>query len=113
MYLLLYVDDIILTASSTPLLQATISIKIKDMGSLKSFLGVEIRWSSVGFFLSQEKYAEALLDRVRMSDCKLALTPVDTSGKLSTTSGATLANPIKYQSLARAFQYLTVTQPDL
>jgi hypothetical protein len=43
MYLLLYVDDIILTASSTPLLQATISIKIKDMGSLKSFLGVEIR----------------------------------------------------------------------
>jgi hypothetical protein len=74
-YLLLYVDDIILTASSTALLQSTIAklaseFKIKDMGVLKSFLGVTIWHSRTGFFLSQENYVEDILDRVRMSDCK-------------------------------------------
>jgi hypothetical protein len=56
-YLLLYVDDIILMASSTALLQATIAklasvFKIKDMGAPKSFLGVTIRRSHADFFLS-------------------------------------------------------------
>jgi hypothetical protein len=116
-YLLLYVDDIILTASSMSLLQATINklkseFKIKDMGALKSFLGVEIRRSSTGFFLSQEKYAEDLLDRAGMSDYRPALTPVDTNGKLS-SHGAVLDNPSEYRSLAGVLQYLTVTQPDL
>jgi hypothetical protein len=109
-YLLLYVDDIILTTSSTSLLQATINkhkseFKIKDMGALKSFLGVEIRPSSTGFFLSQEKYAG-------MSNCRSALTPVDTNGKLS-SHGVVLDNPSKYRSLADALQYLTVTRLDL
>jgi hypothetical protein len=55
-YLLFYVDDIILTASSTALLQATITkltseFRIKDMGMFKSFLGVAIWCPHAGFFL--------------------------------------------------------------
>jgi hypothetical protein len=66
-YLLLYVDDMILTASSQRFLQATVAklkseFAVKDMGSLKFFLGVDIRRSPSGFFLSQEKYTEDLLD---------------------------------------------------
>jgi hypothetical protein len=56
-YLLLYVDDIILMASSTALLQAIIAklaseFKIKDMVALKSFIDVTIWCSCAGFFLS-------------------------------------------------------------
>jgi hypothetical protein len=117
-YLLLYVDDIILTASSTDLLQVTISklaseFKIKDMGALQSFLSVAIRRSHVGFFLSQEHYAEEILDRAGMSDCKLVLTPVDLNGKLPAATGPAVADPSEYRSLAGALQYLTVTRSDL
>jgi hypothetical protein len=46
-YLLLYVDDIVLTASSTALLQHTISalkreLVMKDLGPLHHFLGVSV-----------------------------------------------------------------------
>jgi hypothetical protein len=47
-YLLLYVDDIVLTASSATLLQQTISIlkqefAMKDLGLLHHFLGVSVQ----------------------------------------------------------------------
>jgi hypothetical protein len=47
-YLLLYVDDIVLTASSVALLQQTISTLkrefiMKDLGPLHHFLGVSVQ----------------------------------------------------------------------
>ncbi|GJY62274.1 ribonuclease H-like domain-containing protein [Tanacetum coccineum] len=56
--LLLYVDDIVLTASSTTLLQRIITVlhgefAMTDLGSLNYFLGISVQWSSSGLFLSQ------------------------------------------------------------
>jgi hypothetical protein len=117
-YLLLYVDDMILTASSTSLLRAIISrlqseFAVKDMGALRFFLGVHIKRSSSGFFLSQEKYAEDLLERAGMGNSKAALTPVDTAGKLPADAGPLVADPSEYRSLAGGLQYLTITRPDI
>jgi hypothetical protein len=47
-YVLLYVDDIVLTASSASLLQYTISVlkqkfTMKDLGTLHYFLGVSVQ----------------------------------------------------------------------
>jgi hypothetical protein len=104
----------ILTTSTTGLLHAIIDklkseFKIKDMGPLKPFLAVQIQCSSTGFFHSQEQYAEDLLDRAGMGDCKLAPTLVDTNGKLPASTGETIDNPSEYGSLVDALQYLTVT----
>jgi hypothetical protein len=57
-YLLVYVDDIILTASNTQLLQRVIEelrreFAIKDLGALRFFLGVQVRRDDTGFFLTQ------------------------------------------------------------
>ena len=57
-YLLLYVDDIILTASSPELLRqhtARLSAEfaIKDLGPLHYFLGIEVVRRADGFFLHQ------------------------------------------------------------
>ncbi|GKC70861.1 ribonuclease H-like domain-containing protein [Tanacetum coccineum] len=60
---LLYVDDIILTASSTALLQQLID-------------------SLHCLFLSQRKYALQLLERAHMVNCNPSWTPVDTESKL-------------------------------
>nr|GEU94347.1 ribonuclease H-like domain-containing protein [Tanacetum cinerariifolium] len=62
-YLLLYVGDIILTASSTTLLKQLID-------------------SLHRLFLSLRKYALQLLERARMINCNPSRTPVDTESKL-------------------------------
>jgi hypothetical protein len=56
-YLLLYVDDIVLTASSTTLLQHTISalkreFTMKDISPLHHFLGVSVQHQADGLFLT-------------------------------------------------------------
>ena len=60
-YLLLYVDDIILTASSDALLRRLTDalqqeFSMKDLGSLHHFLGMEVQRSSNELFLSQRQY---------------------------------------------------------
>jgi hypothetical protein len=57
-YLLLYINDMVLAASSTALLRDIITklksaFTVKDMGPLAYFLGVDVQHSREGFFLSQ------------------------------------------------------------
>ena len=87
-YLLLYVDDIVLTASSTTLLQHIMGLlhsefATTDLGNLHHFLGISVTRSSQGLFLSQRQYALDLLQRAGMAECHSTSTPVDTHAKLS------------------------------
>ena len=82
-YLLLYVDDIILTASSTDLLRRLTGLlhsefAMTDLGDLHHFLGISVTRSSDGLFLSQRQYAVDLLQRAGMAECHSTSTPVDT-----------------------------------
>jgi hypothetical protein len=117
-YLLLYVDDIILTASSTRLLRRITEslhseFAMTDLGDLHHFLGISVTRSSDGLFLSQRQYAADLLQRGGMAECHSTATPVDTHAKLSAADGAPVADATQYRSLAGALQYLTLTHPDL
>jgi hypothetical protein len=74
-FLLLYVDDMVLSASTPELLQNIITklrsaFSIKDMGPLNYFLSINVKGSSDGFFLSQVNYVEELLERAGMANCK-------------------------------------------
>ncbi|GJX45875.1 ribonuclease H-like domain-containing protein [Tanacetum coccineum] len=88
-YLLIYVDDIILTASCPALLQQII-----------------------GLFLSHKKYALQLLERAYMVTCNPSGTPVDTESKLG-PEGAPVQDPTLYRNLVGGLQYLTFTRLDL
>nr|GEW03843.1 ribonuclease H-like domain-containing protein [Tanacetum cinerariifolium] len=71
-YLLLHVDDIILTTSSSAFLQRIIAslhseFAMMDLGSLNYFLGKH-RLES-GLFLSQSKFAEEILERAHIHNC--------------------------------------------
>nr|GEY25491.1 hypothetical protein [Tanacetum cinerariifolium] len=117
-YLLLYLEDIILTTSTTSLrksLMARLSheFAMKDLGPLSYFLGVTVSRTHHGMFLSQTKHAKEIIERAGMSSCKPAHTPIDTSPKLSTSSGDAFPDPTYYRSLAGALQYLTFTRPDI
>jgi hypothetical protein len=60
-YVLIYVDDIVLTASSEPLLRRIIAalqqeFAMKDLGVLHHFLGVTVEPHPTGFHLHQRQY---------------------------------------------------------
>jgi hypothetical protein len=117
-YLLVYVDDIILTASSTTLLQRVVQalcreFAIKDLGALRFFLGIQVRRDATGFSLSQAQYTEDILERAGMANCKPAPTPVDAKQKLSAADGEPAKDATFYRSITGALQYLTLTRPDI
>ena len=65
-YLLLYVDDIVLTASSPALLRhitecLSSEFAMTDLGALHHFLSISVTRSANGMFLSQRQYAVELL----------------------------------------------------
>jgi hypothetical protein len=116
-FLLLYVDDIVLTASTAHLLQRTIialqqEFAMKDLGPLHHFLGITAERRSQGLFL-QRQYAIDILERAGMSNCKPCPTPVDTQAKLSEEDGPPVADATSYRSLTGALQYLTFSRPDI
>ncbi|GKE44869.1 ribonuclease H-like domain-containing protein, partial [Tanacetum coccineum] len=116
-YFLIYVDDIILTASSTTLLERNIAslhmeFDMTNLGALNYFLGISVRRDSKCMFLSQKKYALELLDRAHMGTCNSTRTPVDTKSKLSLDEDP-VSDPTLYRSLAGGLQYLTFTRLDI
>ncbi|GJU64655.1 ribonuclease H-like domain-containing protein [Tanacetum coccineum] len=116
-YLLIYVDDIILTASCPALLQQIIGslnneFDMTDLGTLNYFLGISADRTPTGLFLSQKKYALQLLEHAHMVHCNPSRTPVDTGSKLG-LEGVPVQDPTLYRSLAGGLQYLTFTRPDL
>jgi hypothetical protein len=117
-YLLLYVDDIILTASGTELLRRTIfalqrEFAMRDLGPLHYFLGIIVERRLDGLFLHQRTYTLDILKRTVMADCKLCTTPVDLQAKLAGDSGPLVEDFSQFWSIAGALQYLTFTRPDI
>ncbi|WVZ89823.1 hypothetical protein U9M48_036181, partial [Paspalum notatum var. saurae] len=109
-YLLVYVDDIVLTASSPALLRSTIAALQRDIsmsdGSCSSFLGYACS-------AMHGQYMLDILAQAGMSECKPCITPVDTSSKLSGAEGALVQDATDFRSLAGALQYLIFTRPDI
>ena len=56
--------------------------EMKDLGSLKYFLGIEVSRSSLRNFLTQRKYALDLLQETGMLGCQPIDTPIEGSMKL-------------------------------
>jgi len=86
LYLLVYVDDIIVTEISpaeVSTLIATLAARfsLKDLGCLNYFLGVEVIPSTADIFLSQRKYITDLLHKSGMTDTKPTSTPLSPTGK--------------------------------
>lgn len=81
-YLLLYVDDILLCSMESEALEfvkAALAKEFpcKDLGVLSSFLGIDIKRSASGMTLSQPGYIKCLLERFGMSDCCPISTPME------------------------------------
>ncbi|GKA76472.1 retrovirus-related pol polyprotein from transposon RE1 [Tanacetum coccineum] len=117
MYLLVYVDDLILTGNRDHIMVSFIrrlhhEFAIKDPGELNYFLRLEATRTLEGLFLSQSKYAHDILNRADLLDAKPVHTPLAANEILS-THGDKYTDPTSYRSLVGALQYLTITRPDI
>ena len=103
-YLLLYVDDIIIIGNSLPFIDHLVSrlaaiFDLKDLGPLAYFLGLQIKYTSQGLFMHKSKYALDLLTKFNMLDCKPCLTPCSPIVHVSSQNGSLLPDPTVFRSI--------------
>ncbi|XP_020417302.1 uncharacterized protein LOC109948529 [Prunus persica] len=116
--LIIYVDDMIVTGDDTIEIEGlqkhlASEFEMKDLGSLKYFLGVEVTRSKHGLFLSQRKYVMDLLADIGMLDCKPADTLIVENHKLGVYVDQVPTNRERYQKLVGRLIYLSFTRPDI
>ena len=112
-----YVDDIIVTGNNSTDITALKKFldekfRIKDLGELHYFLGMELLKVPNGLIMTQRKFAMELLkdfqcDQLTTSSCPLAPLP-----KGALTEDA-LVDAAIYKRLVGKLNYLTNTRPDI
>ncbi|KAM1480311.1 hypothetical protein ACFX2I_027472 [Malus domestica] len=114
---LIYADDLIVTGDSLTEIQRLKGLlhrkfAIKDLGTLKYFLGIEIASSSKGLLLNQRKYILDLLQEFNMLEAKPVATPIACKEKLG-LDGKLLTDIGLYQRLVGILIYLTIIRLDI
>ena len=80
--ILIRVDDILVAAKTEDLLVGTKNLlkerfKMKDLGPVSWFLGIQFKQTSSGISMNQSHYLLGVLERFQMSDCKPRSTPCE------------------------------------
>jgi hypothetical protein len=86
--------------------------KIKDLGKLQYFLGIDVARLEKRIFISQRKYILDLLKETGMITCKLAKSPIESNHKLQARVGE-LVDKKRYLAMVRRLIYLSHTRLDI
>ncbi|XP_019450640.1 PREDICTED: uncharacterized protein LOC109352909 [Lupinus angustifolius] len=116
--LLIYVDDLILAGTNSSEIDFVKHhlhnlFRIKDLGPLKKFLGLEIARNSKGITLCQRKYALDILSDTGFLSSKPTVTPMVRTTRLYQGDGEPHPDPASYRRLVGRLLYLTNIRPDL
>lgn len=117
-YMIIYVDDLILTENNSAFLQkftATLSIRfsLRILGQLSYFLGIELVPQAEGVIMSQQNYIRDILEQSNMSGAKEASTSLTTSPSLCLNDGSVVVDGDEFQKLVGSLHYLTITRLDI
>ncbi|CAA7027340.1 unnamed protein product [Microthlaspi erraticum] len=82
--------------------------RMKDLGQMSYFLGIQAQHHLKGLFLSQQQYVEDLLAVAAMSDCASIPTPLPLQPHRVSHQTEFFENPKYFRSLAGKLQYLIV-----
>ncbi|KAH9650639.1 hypothetical protein KPL70_026448 [Citrus sinensis] len=115
--LIVYVDDIIVTGNDNKEVEKVKQMmakefEVKDFGTLRYFLGMEVVRSKKGIFVSQRKYTLNLLEETGMVGCKPSKTPVELGNKGKMLERGPVDKG-QYQRLVGKLIYLSHTRPNI
>ncbi|RVW83549.1 Retrovirus-related Pol polyprotein from transposon RE2 [Vitis vinifera] len=115
---LVYVDDLIISGNDSAALKtfkAYLSdcFKMKDLGVLKYFLGIEVARSLAGLFLCQRKYTLDIVSEAGLLGAKPCGFPIEQNHRLGLANGELLSNLESYRRLVGRLIYLAMTRPYL
>ena len=114
----IYVDDIIFGSTDEKLCKKFSEIMSKEyemsmMGELTFFLGLQIKQTSDGIFISQEKYVNDLLKKFGFSSTSSMKTPMAAPINLDSDLNGTSVDTTTYRGMVGSLMYLTASRPDI
>ena len=120
--LVLHTDDVLVsfptTASGRAFKTALLHrFDATDEGPVEHLLGCSVSRDVTHLHLSQEQYADEVLERFGMTDCNPSATPMDPNTRLLASDRPSAVDPVRrqrYQEITGCLQFLaTWTRPDL
>ncbi|XP_019226912.1 PREDICTED: uncharacterized protein LOC109208282 [Nicotiana attenuata] len=117
-FVAVYVDDVLVASTHLQEIESLKTFlhntfKIKDLGRLHYFLGLEVQYTERGVLMSQRKFTMDLLKEFGCIDSPPMTSPLDSSLKLKADEGARSADPSYYRKLIGKLNFLTNTRLDI
>jgi hypothetical protein len=112
-----YVDDLVIVGTKDAEVVAfkeemKVTFQMSDLGPL-SYLGIEVHQDDSEITLRQTAYTKRVVELAGLTDCNLALTPMEERLKLSRDSTTEEVDATQYRCLVGSLRYLAHTRPDL
>ncbi|GJR08506.1 ribonuclease H-like domain, reverse transcriptase, RNA-dependent DNA polymerase [Tanacetum coccineum] len=113
-----YVDDIIFGSTMTSMVKEFEKLmqkefKMSSMGELTFFLGLQVKQSTAGIFISQDKYVKDILNKFDFRTIKPATTPIEAHKSLGKDEEGEDVDVHLYRSMIGCLMYLTTSRPDI
>ncbi|GJR35562.1 putative ribonuclease H-like domain-containing protein [Tanacetum coccineum] len=113
-----YVDDIIFGSTKSSMVKDFEDLmqkefKMSSMGELTFFLGLQVKQSNGGIFLSQDKYVKDILNKFDFRTIKPASTPIEAHKSLGKDEDGEDVDVHLYRSMIGCLMYLTASRPDI
>ena len=111
--LIMYVDDMVIAGDDIEEIKGLkmklqVEFKVKELGTLKYFLGMEIARSKQGIFITQRKYTLDLLNETGKLGCRLAGTPLERNWEQEVTENDSTMDKERYNRLVGKLIYLSL-----
>ncbi|GKA16843.1 putative ribonuclease H-like domain-containing protein, partial [Tanacetum coccineum] len=113
-----YVDDIIFGSTKTSMVKEFEELmqkefKMSSMGELTFFLGLQVKQSTAGIFISQDKYVKDILHKFDFRIIKPATIPIEAHKALGKDKEGEDVDVHLYRSMIGCLMYLTASRPDI
>ena len=87
--------------------------RMKDLGPLTYFLGLEFVRNNSGIRVLQRKYATELITSAMLDDAHTFDTPLELNTNINSDDGTPLDDPSVFRQIVGGLLYLTMTRPDI